>query len=303
VSAESEFHATGWPPLGCLRIAAYTLILTPALVLAASGVNAGMTLPGGWVRVPMLVPWLLGLAAVYGRYVASYRSRRYVIDSERVRVLGGVFREKLLADLPRERVSEIELLRDDPAIRHETGALLLEGAGLAAFEELKRAWPSIPAAAVDGASSTRRGGRRAILLAVVFLLLVVLAEVDGWYRRECDVAYATTKVAVAVAVMNARATVARALGEPGEESFGAGTADLLVIFVSKDAEWRLSTSGPRDSLRLNVVTSLHYRWVVCFATMTVEIHPTGAPEDERFVKELTKELDQAHVVYTIVRHP
>jgi hypothetical protein len=307
VSAEHEFVAMGFPAPSWARLAKYALLLAPGLVLAASGIDATLPLGKNSVTFPIMVPWLIVLGAVFGWQIASHRSRRYMIDPERVRVLGGVLKEKLLAEVARSSASEILLWHGIPAIRHETGALLLEGVGPDAFGELRRVWPEVSVRPTDP-DAPRKIGRRAQLISWAFFLLILLApasEIVGWYQRSCESNYRALVAAVSAAVARADVTVAKALGEPRPGGLSAGMSDgggrFLLVGYGRAWYHSAEIAPDRQSNSVDVLTVCHYRWNVFFGTMGVEVHTSGAPEDERFVKELSKELDAAGVSFTVVR--
>jgi hypothetical protein len=306
MSAESEFRASGWPRLTCRLAAVDGLFLALGLLLALGDLPIRFNLGPIPVRVPILVVFLAALALQEGVRFAQHRSLRYVIGADGVlRVLGGVFREGLRAEVPPSRVSGVADERGVPVVSfdHGTRRLALAGAPPEMLDALRRAWPYVPIASEP--SAPRHDARPVVALALAFVLVSLGIEVLGFLgRRATD----ERDGRILVAVNAARASVVKLLTRPGTTVVDGSFGDTPPFASIYGATWDVrideappTTGAPAGPLASKVAVEVVAIPCRAFATpRPVRVELLGGSQDGLFLGELKKELDAAGVTYTVL---
>lgn len=288
-----ERHPLGLPPLSGRMLAAYGVILAIAALPALSGdliawpIGKKLVLP-----LPYMALALLGVAIVEVVRFAEFRSRLYVVTSERVLVFAGLLHATLRGEVERSRIRGIQLLGAEPAIALEEKKLVLTGLDAVDLESVRASLgdpPLLPAATLTRSRRSRR--TLALLLLVVFAAFI---ELEGWIQRwgTADFKRTTTQVGLAVIAAEAAVSslVATETGDPVERK--CGELDNSTLFTSRKD---FTASMNVDAEVAHPIVSAQVR---CTRTRNAIPLHTGVevirgddrPENARFLDELRKEL-------------
>jgi hypothetical protein len=315
--AEFEFRFSGFPPIGLFvsGFGGLCLLATIFFGSLASNVTSLITRAGsvgGWVIV---LGWVVFLAALAGAWIVTWRARRYVIDADRVRVTGGLFREHVDGQLARRGAASIELRKNDVALRDTRGGeLVLHGAGRFAFEALTKAWPEVKA--VPDARAPRGWLRTVLRIALFFLpsalpaaLVVVPSKIA---RAQLDACVDRVRTEVEAAAAATSDELVKRESAKGREAVPytshRSLAHISRIAFVETTSWDLDTRihiarGDEDERRVSVRTTVDQPWALFSRSIEVWIEPDGEADDDLFVAELSKRLDAKGIAYTVKKRP
>ncbi len=288
-----EARPTGWPPLSPRAFAAYAvafvLLALPELAVGAHWITLSPITGAPAFSVPFsFLAIAVGFVALLELYrLARYRSRLYVVTTERVLVLDGVHHVKARAAVAVATVRGAQLVGGEPAILTARSKFVLSGLDQVDLESIRNALGNPPLVPPRPSGLLRRRSRTvALVLAVVFVAAV---EILGALQRRAHAEF----VRVWTAVQGAFSTVERA--NPLMVSGHNGHGEFSAFFTGPE-EGTCDCEKPDEGRGIMVAVICRRPFSLWPVRIRVVGYETGrAALNEKFLAELKRELEKAGI--------
>lgn len=298
-----EAQASGWPPLGPALVG-HGSVLCVALCLTFAGGAITQEFGSLTVEIPFMVPALVFLGLVELYRVARWRSRTFVLTSERFMLLQGVFFFGVFHWIPRASGDSVALTEPATLLMGET-EVALAGLDRVDAEALVHALQGADAV-VPSRTEERRSAvvpRALLVLVALAILLGVAAEglrrLDAKRTAEFQTLSAQVDACVQSALPKARARLPKGrLNSGGSSSGSSNPGGYGSLGDSTRTEVVRRSIPPSSDLIVDLKVQTRRAWSLIPRKPVVYVVAGDAPENAVFLEAIRAELKSAGIPFT-----